>query len=232
MSAGDTVKTRMRYCVNCAAMLTPGGRYCPTCGADADAPPPATFVPPPPLAIPRPAPAIAQPRKTPMVVILVPAMALGAAVLLVSCVLIAAFTANKGEAGPLLGADPTPPSKSAARVVDPRLLSANPSSYKGANIIVQGEALNVEQHSGYTWVQVLARIPGKDYDTEAVVVELYPAASGLLKGECYAFYGVGAGTQKVTRTLTGATNEVPMLRGYTYYTSTADKYGTCGAPAP
>jgi hypothetical protein len=137
-----------------------------------------------------------------------------------------------GGCGTLPELDPTPPSKGAARVVDPRLLAANPSSYNGANLIVQGEALTVVQHGDYTWVQVLARIPGKSYDAESVVVELRPAVPSFLPGECYAFYAVGAGTQRVERTLTGTASEVPLLRGYHYYSSVASSAGTCGAPAP
>lgn len=126
----------------------------------------------------------------------------------------------------------SPPPWSEARAIDPRYLAANPDGYKGANLLVQGQALGVEQRNGYTWVQLLARIPGKESGDESIVVELHPTNPQLLKGECYRLYGVGAGTQRVTRTLTGAQTDVPLLNGYGWMQSPVSSYGACSAPTP
>lgn len=127
---------------------------------------------------------------------------------------------------------PTPspaPNSSAAQYVDPRLLVADPKTYVGQNIVIQGKALNVEQRAAvaggffttarpaYTWVQVLAQIRGKDsFTTESVVVELIPPDRTFLKDECYRLYGIVRGTQTVRLLLTGAEREVPVIEGYAH----------------
>jgi len=124
------------------------------------------------------------------------------------------------------------PAKGDARLVDPRQLVADPQAFRGQNLYLQGKALNVEQHPDYTWVQLFAQVPGKtSSSTESVVVEFRPKAPAVLKDECYRIYGVGAGTQNVTRTLTGATNAVPYVTGYAYESAPQDqfKFG-CASP--
>jgi Lhr-like helicase len=152
-----------------------------------------------------------------------------AGVAALACFVVVGYLALQMAGGAEADAGP-PPNYAEAVMVDPRQLVANPSAYREANIAVQGKALNVEQHRDYTWIQVMARIPGKEIGDESVVVELRPADTAILKGECYRFFGVGKGTQGVTRTLTGASDNVPLLRGYKYFSSVSDKYGGCGAP--
>lgn len=103
--------------------------------------------------------------------------------------------------------------KLTAQEVDPRLLVSNPNGYDGKALQITGTALNVDQQDGYTWVNV---IPAGSGVGNNVVVELRPPVPSLLSQECYTFYGVGAGTTKVTRTLTGATNDVPLVQGQAY----------------
>ena len=107
-----------------------------------------------------------------------------------------------------------PPSRSGATTIDPRRLAADPRSFVGQNVVLRGEALTVTQESDYTWVQVMAQVPGRPAVTESIVVELVPRNPNVLRSECYAFYGVVRGTETVTRTLTGASNEVPVVTGY------------------
>ena len=125
-----------------------------------------------------------------------------------------------------------PPVKADAKLVDPRLLVADPQSFRGQNIYLQGKALTVDQHPDYTWVQLLAQVPGKSSaSTESIVVEFRPKASGFLKDECYRVYGIAAGTQDVTRTLTGAKNTVPLVAGYAFDSAPAGQYNIgCAAP--
>ena len=69
------------------------------------------------------------------------------------------------------------------------------------------------QHPDYTWVQLSATVPGRLEIQQSVVVEFRPKRTAVLQQECYALTGTGAGTQSVTRLLTGARNEVPLVRG-------------------
>jgi hypothetical protein len=132
---------------------------------------------------------------------------------------------------------PTPaPSKSQAQYVDPRELVADPKAFVGRNVLLQGKTLTVDQRDGsavtsaYTWVQVMAQVRGR-YTTESIIVEMRPKAPNLLRDERYRLYGVVAGTQKVTRTLTGAVNEVPLISGYAWEPAPADSTGIgCASP--
>jgi hypothetical protein len=86
----------------------------------------------------------------------------------------------------------------------------------------------VAQHPDYTWVQLEAVVPDR-YVTQSIVIEFRPRAVDMLQGDCWTIYGIADGTQKVTRSLTGATNEVPLVRGYMYRGS-ARRNGSCQAP--
>lgn len=157
----------------------------------------------------------------------------GGVVLLFICVGMA-FSSNSGSTTASGGSTATtvaPPSMSLATYLDPRLLASNPTAYKGNNIYIQGKVLNVEQHSDYTWVQIMAQPSGKDV-TESIVVEMRPRASELLKDECFRIYGTAQGTTGVTRTLTGASNTVPLVHGYAYSSVSAGSYGIgCASPS-
>jgi hypothetical protein len=118
----------------------------------------------------------------------------------------------------------------AARVLDPRQLISDPRAYVDHAIILQGNALNVTQHNDYTWVQLMAVVPGRS-TTEPIVVEFRPKDTAILKDECYRVVGVVVGTQRVTRTLTGATNEVPLVNGLTWQSSPRDRFRSCLAPS-
>jgi hypothetical protein len=124
-----------------------------------------------------------------------------------------------------------PPAKSDAKLVDPRLLVADPQSFRGQNIYLQGKALNVDQRADYTWVQLLAQVPGKtEGSTESIVIEFRPKLPAFLKDECYRVYGVADGTQDVTRTLTGATNTVPLVEGYAFDSAAIGQFKIGCAP--
>jgi hypothetical protein len=124
-----------------------------------------------------------------------------------------------------------PPAKADAKLVDPRLLVADPQSYRGQNIYLQGKALNVDQRADYTWVHLLAQVPGKsEGSTESIVVEFRPKLPAFLKDECYGVYGVANGTQDVTRLLTGATNTVPLVAGYAFDSAPVGQFKIGCAP--
>ena len=65
--------------------------------------------------------------------------------------------------------------------VDPRALAADPISYKGKNVFVQGQILNVAQHDTYTWAQIYAQISG-DNSFNAESVGLRPYSSVKRQG--------------------------------------------------
>lgn len=117
----------------------------------------------------------------------------------------------------VLDATPTPtaqpPARADAVAVDPRRLAAEPGAFVGQNVWLYGRALNVEQRDDYTWLQIMAQVADRTV-TEFVVVEVSPKNTTILKDECYRVYGVGAGTQDVTRTLTGASGKAPLVRAY------------------
>lgn len=117
-----------------------------------------------------------------------------------------------------------------AKVLDPRQLVSDPKAFLDQAVILQGKALTVTQNSDYTWVQLMAVVPGRT-TTESIVIEFRPKDAALLKDECYRVTGIVAGTQKVTRTLTGATNEVPVVNGLRWQTSLRDRFGSCVAPS-
>ena len=135
---------------------------------------------------------------------------------------------------------PTPaPEKAQARYVDPRELVADPKSFEGQNLMLQGKALNVAQNAEqrglfgttpeHTWIQLMATVRERS-TTEPVVVEFRPRQMTVLKDECYRVYGTGGGTTKVTRTLTGATNDVPLINGYAVEKAPTGQFGQCTAP--
>lgn len=116
-------------------------------------------------------------------------------------------------------------------LLDVRRLVADPKEYVGQDIVLQGRALTVTQHGDYTWVQLMAAVPGRTGTTESVVVEFRPKITEILRDECYRMWGKVKGTQRVTRTLTGARNEVPVLDGFLYGPSGRTSSGiSCAAP--
>jgi hypothetical protein len=121
------------------------------------------------------------------------------------------------------------PRKETAEVVDPRRLVADPNSYKGRNVVLQGKALNVEQHSGYTWINMLAQVPERT-TTEAIAVETHGRNTQILKDECYRVYGTVEGTQEVRRVLTGANSNVPLVKSYLQESAPAGRSGFGCAP--
>ena len=67
--------------------------------------------------------------------------------------------------------------------------------------------------------------------TESVVVELRPKAPNVLKDECYRLFGIADGTQRVTRTLTSAPADLPLVRGYAWEPGPPGERGAgCAAP--
>jgi hypothetical protein len=123
-----------------------------------------------------------------------------------------------------------PPSKAQAAYLDPRILAAEPKAHIGESIYLQGKTLTVDQNNDHTWVQILAQVSGKDSVYESIVVEMRPKQTRLLRAECYRIYGIVKGTTKVTRTATGAENEVPLVSGYDFEAVPAGQYGGCANP--
>jgi hypothetical protein len=99
-----------------------------------------------------------------------------------------------------------------AKNIDPRLLASDPSTYKGEHLKLQGEAVNVEQSRGYTWISFSASTTSGG--TESVVVHLFPPDKKLLKDEYYCVYGLGGGTTDVVLQLTGAEQKRPLVNAY------------------
>ena len=137
-----------------------------------------------------------------------------------SCVLL--VTSCGAQSGPIPAT--APPIRADARNLDPRQLLADPKAYLGVNLSFQGKTLNVQQQDSFTWVQLLAQVPGRS-TTESIVFEFRPKVPELLKDDCYRMYGVVAGTQEVTRTLTGAKETVPYLNGYLWERISPDRFG-------
>lgn len=131
------------------------------------------------------------------------------------------------------------PDPAQAQYLDPRELVADPKAYQGKNVLLQGKALNVTHNAeekgifsdtpDHTWMQVMAAVRGRS-TTESVVVEFYPRDPKILKDECYRILGIVQGTTKVRRTLTGAEDEVPIIKGYSWQGAPANQFGTCQAP--
>jgi len=134
-------------------------------------------------------------------------------------------------AHPTPATTPTPvPDFQAAQALDPRKLTADPKAYRGANIKLIGKALSVSQHDDYTWLQLMAQTPGADsYVTESLALEIRPhAVSGeVLNQDCYKMYGVVGDPQTVTRSLTGAQNDVPTVTVYRFESVAKNQYGEC-----
>lgn len=126
---------------------------------------------------------------------------------------------------------PTPrPTKDTAEAIDPRRLVGDPNGYRGKNLVLQGKALNVQQEGDLTWVNLQAVVPGRD-TTESIAVVIRPRNSQILKDDCYRIYGVGAGTQEVTRTFTGAKETVPTVNSYLQEAAPTGRSGYgCAAP--
>ncbi len=123
-----------------------------------------------------------------------------------------------------------PPDKAQAVYLDPRILAADPKAHIGEHIYLQGKTLTVDQKSDYTWVQIQAQVKDKDFVNESMIVEVRPKQTGLLRAECYRIYGIVKGTTKVTRTATGAENEVPLISGYAFEPAPPGQYGGCANP--
>jgi hypothetical protein len=128
------------------------------------------------------------------------------------------------------------PDPAQARYVDPRQLAANPESFSGQNIVLEGKSLNVTQNQAstgllggtqdYTWMQVMAIVKDRN-TTESVVVEFYPRQTSIIKDECYRVFGIAQGSTKVRRTLTGAEDSAPLIRGYMWTQGSTDRFGSC-----
>lgn len=117
------------------------------------------------------------------------------------------------------------PDRQAALDVDPRALAADPKTYTGANVIVQGLALNVVQQDDATWISFAAGVVG--HPSESMIVILRPRDPRILKGECYRFFAVGAGSSGFRSE--GATDIVSRLGGDTGQLPTVNAYASEGA---
>jgi hypothetical protein len=96
--------------------------------------------------------------------------------------------------------------------VDPRLLTSDPSAYEGQHLKLHGRALNAEQSSGYTWINLMADTSNNG--TESVVIHLFPPDKTFLTDEYYCFYGFGNGDTPVIMQLTGHETRRPLVFAY------------------
>ena len=136
---------------------------------------------------------------------------------------------------PTLAPPPSPTARAivgiAPTYLDPRELTADPRAFIGKYIILYGKALNVQVGLNslgqeYTWVALEAQVRNKS-STESIVVKITPKVPTFLKEECYMFYGIVRGTTKVTRSLTGAQNEVPEVESSSWKQLESDRFGNC-----
>jgi hypothetical protein len=97
---------------------------------------------------------------------------------------------------------------------DARRLAAQPQAHRGKNLVLIGTVVTATQEPGYTWVQFRAMIPETRSVTESIAVELRPADQTILRGDCWAFFGIADGVQPVTRRLTGAPDQLPLVKAY------------------
>jgi hypothetical protein len=132
-------------------------------------------------------------------------------------------------------ATPVPvPSRAQARYIDPRVLVSDAKQHVGENVWLQGRALTVSHNDeqrglfsttpAHSWIQLMAQVEGRT-TTESIVVRLYPKDSKVLGDECYRVFGIVTGTETVTRTLTGASNDVPTVRGYAWEKAPSARIG-------
>lgn len=118
----------------------------------------------------------------------------------------------------------------AGECVDPRRLEADPAAYVGKEMRLSGKALTVTQHEDYTWVQLMAVVSGNTSAPDtSLVIEVRPKDPAIVRGESYFVFGTGAGTEAVTRTLTGASQRMPKVRSLLFaLTRPADAVGCWG----
>lgn len=84
----------------------------------------------------------------------------------------------------------TPPRWEAAVAMDPARIAADPSAWRGANVILRGVATDARPAGGATLFAFHARRP--NLLTVPLAVELVPPAD-VADGGCCAVYGVVAG---------------------------------------
>lgn len=83
-----------------------------------------------------------------------------------------------------------PPRWEGAVAMDPARIAADPSAWRGANVILRGVATDARPAGGATLFVIHAIRP--NLTTAELAVELAPPAD-VAEGGCYAVYGVVAG---------------------------------------
>lgn len=103
-----------------------------------------------------------------------------------------------------------------AEMIDARELAVDPDGYKGRNIVLTGRTSTVDYHSygNYTWIQLMADIPGRPYDSESVVVRMDGRVPGVVRDTRVKVCGIVRGSEEVRRILTGATDRAPSIQAY------------------
>jgi hypothetical protein len=86
--------------------------------------------------------------------------------------------------------------RAAAIWVDPRELARDPNAFRGKPVMLQGTAVDNNQHVNYTVLILLAQVPGRSL-TEPVVVEVRPKIPDLQENECLRMTAVVFGEGKV-----------------------------------
>ncbi len=122
-------------------------------------------------------------------------------------------------------------SRRAAKEADPRDIAADPNGLRGANVVLWGKALNVEQDADYTWVYLMAEVFARPDADQPIVLIIRPRRSSIVSDDWYIAYGIVSGTQSVKRLLTGASNDVASLDVYALDPKGAPRdNGTCPVP--
>src|SRR5687767_6356930 len=80
--------------------------------------------------------------------------------------------------------------------VDPRELARDPNAFRGKPVMLQGTAVENNQHVNYTIVFLLAQVPGRRL-TEPLVVEVRPKIPDLQENECLRMTAVVFGEGRV-----------------------------------
>jgi hypothetical protein len=80
--------------------------------------------------------------------------------------------------------------------VDPRELARDPNAFRGKPVMLQGTAVENNQHVNYTIVFLLAQVPGR-IGTEPLVVEVRPKIPDLQENECLRMTAVVFGEGRV-----------------------------------
>jgi hypothetical protein len=124
--------------------------------------------------------------------------------------------------------------KAHAKVIDPRELVADPESFIGENVVLNGYARNVQTFTdgreifglarpSFTWTDFLATVPNRPgLLSQGLAVYFFPKNSKVLIGNDYRLWAIVRGTEETVIVQTGATHTVPDVEVYAWLDTTGE----------